>query len=109
MAMVFNATLDNTPVISWRSHLLVGETGISGGSHLPVASHYQTNNVVSSTLFHERDRKSQLLMVIDTEWKGSCKSKWYFKDIILKIVTAVIRSQPVLNSQTIIQISCDFL
>ena len=52
-------------------------------------------------------------MVIGTECKGSCKSKWYFKDIIFKIVTAVIRSQPVLNSQTIIQIftrdSCDFL
>jgi len=43
-------------------------------------------------------------VVIGTDCTGSSESKLYLKDIILKIVTAVIRSQPVLNSQTIIQI-----
>ena len=38
-------------VISWRSVLLVEETGIPGENHRPVASHLQTflHNVVSST------------------------------------------------------------
>jgi hypothetical protein len=53
------------------------------------------------------------LVVICTDCTGSSESKLYFKDILLKIVTAVIRSQPVLNSQTIIQIftwePCDIL
>ena len=34
--MVFNATVNNISVISWRSVLLVGETG---ENHEPVASH----------------------------------------------------------------------
>ena len=43
-------------------------------------------------------------MVVGTDCRGSSESKLYFKDILLKIVTAAIRSQPVLNSQTSIQI-----
>jgi hypothetical protein len=42
--------------------------------------------------------------VIGTDCTDSSESKLYFKDILRKIVTAVIRSQPVLNSQTIKQI-----
>jgi len=37
--MVFNATLNNISVISWRSVLLVVETGVSGENHRPAASH----------------------------------------------------------------------
>ena len=37
--MEFNATLNNISVISWRSVLLVEETGGSGENHRPVASH----------------------------------------------------------------------
>jgi len=37
--MVFNATFNNISVISWRSVLLVEETGIPGENHQPVASH----------------------------------------------------------------------
>jgi len=38
--MVFNATFNNiNSVISWRSVLLVGETGVPGENHRPVASH----------------------------------------------------------------------
>jgi hypothetical protein len=49
--MAINVTLNNISVISWRSVLLVEETGVSGENHRPVASHRQTvsHNVVSST------------------------------------------------------------
>ena len=60
--MVFNATFDNISVISWRSVLLVEETGVLGENHWPVRSHWQTwsHNVVSSTPHHERGWSSQL-------------------------------------------------
>jgi hypothetical protein len=60
--MVFNATFNNISVISWRSVLLVEETGVPGENHLPVASHRLTlsHNVVSSTPRHERGSNSQL-------------------------------------------------
>jgi hypothetical protein len=43
-------------VISWRSVLLVEETGVPRENHWLAASHWQTlsHNVVSSTLRHER-------------------------------------------------------
>ena len=49
--MVFNDTFNNITVISWRSILLLEETGVSGENHRPVASHWQTlsHNVGSST------------------------------------------------------------
>ena len=37
--MLFNATFNNISVISWRSVLLVEETGGPGENHQPVASH----------------------------------------------------------------------
>jgi len=37
--MVFNATFKNISAISWRSILLVEETGIPGENHRPMASH----------------------------------------------------------------------
>jgi hypothetical protein len=40
--MVFNTTFNNISVISWRSVLLVEETGVPGENHPPVASHWQT-------------------------------------------------------------------
>jgi hypothetical protein len=61
MAMVFNATFNNILVISWRSVLLVEETGVPGENHRHVASHRQTSlhNVVSSKPRHERNSNSQ--------------------------------------------------
>jgi len=48
--MVFNATFNNISVISctWRSALLVEETGVPGENHWPVARNSQTllHNVV---------------------------------------------------------------
>ena len=49
--MVFNAPFNNISVISWRSVLLMEETGVPGENHRPATSHQQTlsHNVVSST------------------------------------------------------------
>jgi hypothetical protein len=59
--MVFNATFNNISVISWRSVLLVGDTGVPGENHRPAASDRQTLlHVVSSTPLYERDSISQL-------------------------------------------------
>jgi hypothetical protein len=54
--MVFNATFNNISVISWRSVLLVEETGVLGDTHWPVSSHWQnlSHNAVSSTPRHDR-------------------------------------------------------
>jgi len=50
--MVFHATFNNISVISWRSVLLVQETGVPGENHRPATSPWQTlsHNVVSKTL-----------------------------------------------------------
>ena len=49
--MVLNATFNNISIISWRSVLLVEETGVPRENHRPATSHWQTllHNVVSST------------------------------------------------------------
>ena len=49
--MVFNAIFKNFQVISWRSVLLVEETGIPREKHQHAVSHWQTvsHNVVSNT------------------------------------------------------------
>ena len=36
--MVFNVTFNNISVLSWRSFLLVEETGVPGENHRPAAS-----------------------------------------------------------------------
>jgi hypothetical protein len=53
----FNLTFNNISVISWRSAILVEETGVPGENHRPIGSHRKTlsNNIVSSTPHHERD------------------------------------------------------
>ena len=53
MFMVFDATFHNISVISWRSVLLMEETGVPGENHRPVASHRQT---LSSTHHMSRIR-----------------------------------------------------
>ena len=40
MVMVFNATFSNILAISWRSILLVEETGVPGENHRSDASHF---------------------------------------------------------------------
>ena len=54
--MVFNNTFSNISVISWRSVLLMEETGVPGKKHQSALSHRQilSHKVVSSTSSHER-------------------------------------------------------
>jgi hypothetical protein len=51
LCMVFNDPVNKISVISWRSILLVNETGVPGENHRPVASyrHILSHNVVLST------------------------------------------------------------
>jgi hypothetical protein len=51
--MMFKATFNNISVLSWRSVLLVEETGVPRETHQSLVSYYQTlsHNVVSSTFF----------------------------------------------------------
>ena len=50
--MVFNATFNNIVAISWRSGLLMEDTGVHGENHRPAAIHRQTlsHNVVHLAL-----------------------------------------------------------
>ena len=59
-SMMLNATFNNISVISWRSVLLVEETGVPVENYWPVASNWQTlqKNVVWSTSRHERGSNS---------------------------------------------------
>ena len=54
--MVFNTTLSNSSVLSWRSVLMVEETRVPRENHRQVASHAHgqilSHNVVSSTDRH---------------------------------------------------------
>ena len=61
-SMMLNATFNNISVISWRSVLLMEETGVPWENHRPVASHWQTlsHNVVSRIPRHKRVLNSQL-------------------------------------------------
>jgi len=67
--MVFNATFNTISVISWRSVLLVEETGVPGENHWPVASQWQT------LLYREQlawaGFEITTLMVIDTDCTGT--------------------------------------
>ena len=60
--LVFNTSFNNILVISWRSVLLVKKIGVLGQKHRPATSHWEilSQNVVSSTLCHERNLNSHL-------------------------------------------------
>ena len=72
----FNATFNNTSVISWRSVLLVEETGVLTKIHQPAASHWQTlsHNIVSSS---PRLCKVRTHNVSGDRYKCSCKSNYH--------------------------------
>ena len=73
--MLFNATFNNISVISWRSVLLVEETGGLWENHWPVASHWKTlsHNVGSKYTLPWTGFKLTTLVVIGTDCTGSCK------------------------------------
>ena len=81
--MVFNATFNNISVISWRSVVLVEETGVPGENHRPVASHLQTlsHNLVSSTPRHERSSNSQSPGRFEKILKAFFSLRIFFKKI----------------------------
>ena len=58
--MVVNATFNNILGISWRSGLLLEETGGPGDNHRPVASHWQTlsHNAVHLVLIEIRIKQN---------------------------------------------------
>ena len=60
---VFTDTFNNILIISWRSVLLVEETGVPGENHRPAASHWQTLKITECSfkyISHEQDSNSQL-------------------------------------------------
>ena len=77
--IVFNATFSNISVTSWRSVLLVEETGIPGENHLPAASHRETfsHNVVSNTPSPWAGFELTTLVAIGIDGIGSGKSNYH--------------------------------
>jgi len=75
--MVLNATFNNISAISWRSVLLVEETGRPGQNHRPVASHGQT--LFTLMLYTSPRLRFELTAsaVIATDYIGSCKSNYH--------------------------------
>ena len=74
--MVLNSTFNNISFISWRSVLLVEETRVSGKTHRPVTSRWQTlsHNVASSTPRLSRIRTHKVSGDKHRLYIGSCKS-----------------------------------
>ena len=69
--MVFNTTFNNISVISWRSVLLVEETG---ENDRPVAIHWQT---LSHNIVHIALIELITSVVIGTDWISSFKSNYH--------------------------------
>jgi len=80
--MLFKATFNNISVTSWRSVLLVEETGVPGRNHRPVASHWQIEYTSPRTGF-----ELTTLVVIGTDCTGSCKSNYH---MITTMTTPII-------------------
>jgi hypothetical protein len=73
--IVFNVTFNNISAISWRSVLLVEETGVPGENHRSVASHWQplSHNVVVHLAMTGFELTT--LVVIGTDCRGTCSWK----------------------------------
>ena len=98
--MVLNATFNTISVISWRSVLLVEETGVSGENRQPDAGHWQTlsHYVVSNTPLHEQNSELTTLMVIGTDYIGSCKCSWYLHIMITTLTALIFRDVSIKRS-----------
>ena len=74
--MGYNVTFTNISDTSWRSVLLMAETGEAGENHRLAVSHWQTlsHNVISST---PHMSGIWTFVLIDTDYIGSCKSNYH--------------------------------
>ena len=74
---MFNTTFNNISAISWRSILLVEETGVSGENYQLVAGHSQTvsHNVVLSTP-RLSEIRAHNYNGVGTDCIGSCKTNY---------------------------------
>ena len=73
--MVLSATWNNSSVISWRSVLLVGETG---EKHRPVASHWKTITLCCIEYTQPwTGFELTTLVVLSTDCIGSCLSNYH--------------------------------
>jgi hypothetical protein len=72
--MVFNAIFNNISFISWRSVLLVKETGLHG-ENTDRRNKSLVNVITSSTPHHGFELTT--LVVISTDYIGSCKSNYH--------------------------------
>jgi hypothetical protein len=76
--MVFTANLNNISVISWRSILLVGDTGVPGENHRPAASQWQTlSHYVYRVHLCWEGFELTMLVVIVTDCISSYKSNYH--------------------------------
>ena len=77
--MVFNTTFNHISVISWRSVLLVEETGVPRENHRPAVSHWQTSSHNGCIEYTSPWVGFELttLVVIGTDCLGSCKSNYH--------------------------------
>ena len=74
--MVFNDTFNNISVISWRSVLLVEETGGPEENHRPAASHWQLYHMMLYTS-PWAGVEPTTSVVIGTDCIGGCKSNYH--------------------------------
>ena len=73
--MVFNATFNNISVISWRSVLLVEETGVPGENHLSQVTAKLYHIMLYTSTWSIFDLTTSV--VIGTDCIGSCKSNYH--------------------------------
>ena len=71
---MFNATFNNISTISWRSVVLVEETGVPEENHRPVVSRQNFLYRVHLALM---EFELITLVMIGTDWIGSYKSNYH--------------------------------
>ena len=74
--VVFNATFNNISAISWRSVLLVEETGVPWEKHRPAVSHWQIYHIMLYTSPWSRFELTTSVL-IGTDCIGSCRSNYH--------------------------------
>jgi hypothetical protein len=81
--MVFNTTFNNILVISWRSVLLVEETGGPGEIHRPAASYWQTlSHTVKISYFDDRNKIHTSTVIQETQLIVVFTNIYIFKSIL---------------------------